>query len=154
MSNVFRKLIQKEFGIQNYYNYLFQYQEIIYGDQADELSKPKKQEVYNHMYNFVLRKDKSSLDKMKERMDNTLLMAAGIRKFFGIVLLAYLISMVVLLAAPISNALMFSGIIGVSLCFLIKFREYINNKYCFIDVYLFGVYKEILSKVMAYQDRV
>lgn len=154
MSNVFRKLIQKEFGVQNYYNYLFQYQEIIYGEQAEEVSKPKKQEVYNHMYNIVLRKDKQTLAKMKERMENTMLMAAGISKYFRVVILVYLISLLILLAAPISNTLLLSGIIGVSVCFFVKLREYISNKYCFIDVYLFGIYNEILSKVMSYQDRI
>lgn len=154
MSNVFRKLIQKEFGIENYYNYLFQYQEIIYGAQANEVSQPKKQEVYNHMYGLVIRKDKHTLTKMKERMDNTILMAAGISKFFGIVFLAYLISIIVLFTAPISDTLMLSGLIGVSLCFFIKLYEYLSNRYCFIDVYMFGVYKEILSKVIDYQNRV
>ena len=153
MSNVFRKLIQKEFGVENYYNYLFQYQEIIYGDRANELTQPQKQEVYNHMYDVVARKDKQTLAKMKERLENTVLMAASISKFFGVVLLAYLISMLVLLTSPISSTMIIVGIIGVSMCFVVKFREYISNRYCFIDAHLFRLYKEILIKVLDNQKR-
>ena len=148
MSNVFKKLIQKEFGLENYYNYLFQYQEIIYGERANELSQPQKQEVYNHMYDFVVHKDKETLYMMKNRLDNALLLVASIRKFFGVVILSYIISMIILFTAPISNTMLAVGSLGVSVCFFAKLCEYISNKYCFLDVHLFKVYKDILILVI------
>ncbi len=154
MSNVFRKLIQKEFGIENYCNYFFQYQEIIYGSHADELSQPKKLEVYNHMYNEVLRKDKKSLMVMKRRVEDTVGMAFGIKKYFVFTIVTYLLSLLILFCVDITPFLVTAGVLGVSFCFLIKLFEFIGNRYCFIDANLFRIYTEVLAKVLTEQDKV
>lgn len=153
MSNVFRKLMQKEFGIDNYLKYFFQYREIIYGSHADELSQPQKQEVYNGMYEIVNKKDKQSLVTMRERMDNTVAMAFGITRFFAVVVLAYVLSLLILFTVDIQTSLLLAGILGTSFCFVYKLVEYMNNRCCFVDVALFSVYKEVLLKVSLEQKK-
>lgn len=153
MSNVFRKLIQKEFGVENYFKYYFQYQDIIYGEKREEITQPGKKEVYDQMYEIVVRKDKASLNIMKERVENTAAMAFGISKYFVFVVLAYLLSTLILLAVEIPTYILITGMTGVTVCFAGKTIEYMSNRYCFIDAYLFNVYRDVLAKVITEREK-
>ncbi len=139
MKNLFRKLLEREFGELQYYR----------------MARRMLQEPENNFLNMTLtrelaerlrRKRQPELWNMRKRLEETLLCSYRISRgywpyaafcFFAVLVLF-------LLVTPISAG--FLSLAGIVLCYGIRTREYITNKYCYIDAKLILCYRIALEE--------
>ena len=61
-------------------------------------------------------------------------------------ILAYLFGNIILLALDLDYYVTCVSILLMGICFIYKLIEYISNKYCVLDVYLFMLYRSVIDK--------
>ena len=86
------------------------------------------------------------LEEKKRDISETLRTAVRITKYFGLVILAYLFGNIILLALDLDYYVTCVSILLMGICFIYKLIEYISNKYCVLDVYLFMLYRSVIDK--------
>lgn len=62
-------------------------------------------------------------------------------------MLTYLAANLVLLVLNLDYYVTCVSIILIGVCFLYKLVEFVNNKHCVLDAYLFAIYKLVLQKI-------
>lgn len=139
MGNVFKKLVRREFGEENYARYC---RYILYESGKQKLQNAM---IYEDMYHFLEGKDRQALLFMKTRLDGVLLQALGICKGYCTKLLAAFFVLLVLLflepGQPVFGILLAAVVLGVGA----KTYEYIANKYCYVDARIILIYKSVLE---------
>lgn len=144
MSNVFKKLISKEFGENNYNRYFFSFQKKIANRDLD-LKSIEKDEIFRDIYNKLKDKDIVVLNKKLEILSDAMLVAMNISKNYSIALIFYLCASLLLMILNLVPIITVIGLILMGICFIIKTYEFVINKYCFIDAHIIIVYKAVLD---------
>lgn len=142
MESVFKKLIRKEFGTKKYHAYC----DTIYKNLANR--KVACEEVYADIYAHCSRKDKTTIEKMQEQLNEAMKTALYISRNFTMVFLVYAFAFLFLLGENLDTSIMLFAGGAMTVAFLVKAYEFFVNKFCFIDAQIVVVYKEVLDKLL------
>ena len=142
MESVFKKLIRKEFGTKKYHAYC----DTIYKNLANR--KVACEEVYADIYAHCSRKDKTTIEKMQEQLNEAMKTALYISRNFTMVFLVYAFAFLFLLGENLDTSIMLFAGGAMTVAFLVKVCEFFVNKFCFIDAQIVVVYKEVLDKIL------
>lgn len=151
MASIFRKLISKEFGKNNYDKYFYCYQKLIANKTYDH-RKLDNEEIFNDMYEYLKDKDIIFLTKMLDRLADTMNLALRISKTYIFTLVCYILASLFIVSQGLVLIATLTSIILMSVCFIYKTYEYVVNKYCFIDAHIIIIYKSVLDKLILRYD--
>lgn len=147
MTSVFKKLISKELGENKYNKYFFSYQKKI-ADKTYSHKELENKEIYDDIYEVLKDKDEESIQKMVERLGDTMCFALRISKTYVFIFLTYLIAAIFLIAKNLMPSITIVSLILISVCFIYKTYEFVVNKFCFIDAHIILIYKSVLDKII------
>ena len=142
MSNVFKKLLNKELGEGNYHRYFSSVK------KSMETKISDSQTIYNDMYEKLKYRDYKSITKMHNRLNDTMLLAFRISKNFFMAFLFYLGASVFLIMKGIQPELSIVALVLMNVCFIYKTYEFVSNKFCYIDAQIVLVYKAVLDRII------
>ncbi len=142
MSSVFKKLISREFGENNYNKYFFVCQKGLHNKVLDN------KEIYNDIYEKLKNKDKTVITKMQGRLNDSIKLTLRISKTYFLYFIYVLGAIFFLLTKQINPFILSISIVAIVAVFLIKTYEFIVNKYCFIDAHIVLIYKTVLEKML------
>lgn len=154
MINVFRKLIQREFGHPQYYRFFSFLRDKLQDGKIEAISNKDESkicndDIYQEMYNILKDEDTMVLRTKQQRLSDAMLNAMGICKSYFIVMLIYFVA-IATMGVLIGNEAVFYLGVGVLTCvYIYKTYEFISNKYCFIDAYIVVIYKCVLDKLLS-----
>lgn len=164
MLSVFRKLIQYEFGKSSYHKFsllsLKYFEKKYLSDNNGSKGFDDKEQsytmwlipIYEDIYSKIIEMDKESIDKMRDRLYETVELGIKIRENFVPTLLFFLAAVsLVFIQNPI-NIITWIGIILMTLCFAYKTAEYLINKYCLIDKKIIMIYKLVLDTIYLMEE--
>lgn len=143
--NVFQKCLRRQMGSQTYIKYYEKCQEKFSTKSVSQLVSDDQQ-IYEDIYETLKRDNQEGIEEKKQDMLDTLVIAARITKYFVFVLLAYALGNIALLALNLDYYVTCVSILLMGVSFIYKLIEYVSNKYCVLDVYLFMVYRTVLEK--------
>lgn len=145
MKNVFQKCLRRQMGNGKYGKYIELCRRDFSENSASKVAMDSKP-IFDDMYE-VISKDSSAgiAERMKDMLD-TLSTAFRITKQFVFVITAYLAANLILLSLNLDYYVTCSSILLMGVCFLYKLVEFLSNKYCVMDAYLFMIYKSVLEK--------
>lgn len=152
LSSVFKKLITKELGISRYNKYFFCYQKLIIEKKYDS-TKLSNKEIHDDMYNTLKDQDIAALQKMLERLLDSMHLALSISKQYMFIMIAYILTIVVILFQSFLWWFTLGSIAVLTVAFLYKTWEFVVNKYCFIDAHIILVYKSVLDELILCRSR-
>lgn len=141
MGSVFKKLMRREFGAENYERYC---RYIIYETEKQSVPNPM---IYEDMYRFLESRDRQVLLFMKSRLDGVILQAFGIcRGYYGKLSAAFAAALLLLFIRPPQPVLgILLALAGLGLA--VKTYGYIVNKYCYVDARIILIYKNVLERL-------
>jgi hypothetical protein len=142
VSNVFKKLISKEMGEVNYHRYFS------FVKKNMETKSVDSQALYNDMYEKLKYRDLSSITKMHNRLNDTMLMAFRISKNFFFAFIVYLTASIFLITKGLQPELIVLSMVLMNFCFVYKIYEFISNKFCYIDAQIVLIYKAVLDRII------
>lgn len=144
--NVFQKCLRRSMGNVKYLKYAEVCRKDFTKENFAQLTKNSKP-IFDDMYELLKQENKTKLsEKMKDMLD-TLSTAFRITKNFVFVLITYILGNVVLLSLELDYYVTCVSIVLMGICFLYKLVEFVSNKYCVLDAYLFMIYKSVLEKL-------
>lgn len=147
MTNVFKKLISEEFGINNYYRYFFSYQQLLY-DREYNTEEIENDEVYKDIYNTLKKMDIKTLISKQAKLSETMLTAFSISRSYLMILATYLTALWILLSQGFESSILEVSVTTVSLAFAYKTYVYLINKFCYVDAHIIIIYKSVLDKLL------
>jgi len=106
-------------------------------------SKP----IFDDMYEQLKEENKAGISERMRDMADTVTTAFRITRYFAFVLITYLLGNVVLLMLNLNYYVTCVSVSLMGICFLYKLVEFVSNKYCVLDAYLFMIYKSVLEKL-------
>lgn len=142
MSNVFKKLISKELGELNYRRYFCFVKKNLDNRAIDS------EAMYNDMYEKLKYRDVKAINKMHDRLNDTMLLAFRISKNYLFAFLFYLAATIFMIARSLPLEFTVLSVSLMSICFIYKTYEFLANKFCFIDAQIVLVYKAVLDKII------
>lgn len=157
MISEFKKLLSKEFGLDEYNAYFEYANRIFQMEQAGQRNKKTallredvilKTLVFRNMEEILNQKSKLQLNQCNERLLECMEITIDISHRFFMVFFAYLASSFLLLGLSLHMAVSILAMVLLTSCFLYKAVEFIVNKYCYIDAYLILIYKNVLQKLL------
>lgn len=144
--NVFQKCLRRQMGNSRYFGYAKTCRKNFSDSNFSQLALDSKP-IFDDMYEQLKAENKAGItERMKDLVD-TLTVAFRITKYFTFVLAAYLLGNVVLLALDLNYYVTCVSVVLMGICFLYKLIEFVSNKYCVMDAYLFMIYKSVLEKL-------
>jgi len=147
MSSVFKKLISREFGENNYNKYFFVCQKGLHNKVLDN------KEIYNDIYDKLKNKDKEIITKMQGRLNDSIMLTLRISKTYFLYFVYVLGAIFFLLTKGINPVILGISIAAIIIVFLTKTYEFIVNKYCFIDAHIVLIYKTVLEKMLVTREQ-
>lgn len=157
MLSILGKLLCKELGENKYDLYFSHYSSYIKElSEYDEVKKTKcnsvppghNEEIFIDIYEQLKIKDIYDLQQMLERLLSAIELTVKISRQYMLVWLATVITIIVLIASPVSVFFTVMGICTVITCFGYKSIVYIVNRYCFIDANIILLYKTALFHII------
>ena len=152
MISVFKKLLSRELGEERYDGYYLCYRKFL-TDRGYDGRKFGNEQIYKEMYEYLKEKDKQVLDKMLERLTDTMQSALIINKQYVFAFIFYLMSAVFLIFMNLNPGITIISLVLMSACFIYKTCEYVVNKFCYIDANIALVYKAVLDKLISCRGR-
>lgn len=144
--NVFQKCLRRQMGNSRYFSYAEACRKNFENSSLSQLSADSKP-IFDDMYNRLKEENKAGIaERMKDMME-TLAAAFRITKYFACVFMAYLAGNIALLVLELDYYVTCVSIALMGICFLYKLVEFLSNKYCVMDAYLFMIYKSVLEKL-------
>lgn len=147
MANVFKKLINEEFGKSKYQKYFWGYQKLLVENRLDS-ENLEEQEIYHDIYDELKEEETVELEEKLDRLLETMLLAFKISKQYIVIVIVYIVAFLFLFFRNLQFTVTTASLIMISLCFLYKTYEFVINKYCYIDAYIVIIYKAILDKIL------
>lgn len=144
--NVFQKCLRRQMGNVKYLGYAETYRKNFTKNNLSQFTRNSKP-IFDDMYELL--KDENKI-KISERMGDlveTLGIAFRISKYFIYVILTYFFANILLLSLDLNYYVTCVSILLMGICFIYKLVEFVSNKYCVMDAYLFMVYKSVLEKL-------
>lgn len=142
MASVFKKLISRELGENNYNKYFFVCQRSLQNKVFDS------REIYNDIYEILKNRDYTSIKSMEIRLNDSLLLAIRISKTYFFSFLFYIGAVLIMITRNLILPVTIFSIFLMSTCFIVKTYEFLVNKYCFIDAQIVLVYKTVLDRLI------
>lgn len=142
MASVFKKLISRELGENNYNKYFFVCQRSLQNKVFDS------REIYNDIYEILKNRDYTSIKNMEIRLNDSLLLAIRISKTYFFSFLFYIGAVLIMITRNLILPVTIFSIFLMSSCFIVKTYEFLVNKYCFIDAQIVLVYKTVLDRLI------
>lgn len=105
-------------------------------------SKP----IFDDMYEQLKEENEARITERLKDLLETLAVAFRITKYFVFVIGTYLLANIILLALDLNYYVTCVSIILMGICFIYKLIEFVSNKYCVMDAYLFMIYKSVVEK--------
>jgi hypothetical protein len=146
MASIFKKLISKEFGNNNYNKYFFICQKSL------ENKTLENNEIYNDIFQLIINKDQIVIKNMQKRLNDSLLLAVRISRTYFFAFLFYLCASFFLITKDINALITVVSLITMSVLFIGKTYEFLVNKYCFIDAHIVLLYKTALDRVLLLKE--
>lgn len=113
-----------------------------------ETKSVDSQALYNDMYEKLKYRDLSSITKMHNRLNDTMLMAFRISKNFFFAFIVYLTASIFLITKGLQPELIVLSMVLMNFCFVYKIYEFISNKFCYIDAQIVLIYKAVLDRII------
>jgi len=146
MMNVFRKCLKRQMGIGKYYAYMETCRRGFSKEGVAQFARNSKP-IYDDMYEQLKRENEMDISERLSDMLSTLKTAFRITRYFVLVFLAYIAGNIALITLELDYRVTCVSIMLMGLCFLYKLVEFVCNKYCVMDAYLFMIYKSVLEKI-------
>lgn len=143
--NVFQKYLRKQMGNVKYLGYAEACRKNFTKDNISQLSQYSKP-IFDDMYEQLKEENEAGITERMRELLETLAVAFRITKYFVYVPFAYLLANIVLLALDLNYYVTCVSIVLMGICFICKLIEFVSNKYCILDAYLFMIYKSVLEK--------
>lgn len=147
MASIFKKLISRELGENNYNKYFFVCQKSLQNRVFDS------KEIYNDIYENLKNRDRRAISKMQERLNDAMILAVRISRTYFFSFLFYLGAAFFLIAKGISPIITILSLVLMSISFIVKTYEFLVNKYCFIDAQIVLVYKTVIDRILTINER-
>lgn len=147
MSSVFGKFISKELGEYSYHKYFRCYQKLIEEKKYNN-SDMHNEEIYNDIYEQLKEKEISELQGRLERLLGAMCEALGINKNYSFAVIFYIIAVGFIILQGLVPFVTAGAIFAMTVCFLYKTYEFVENKYCYIDAHIIIVYKSVLDQLL------
>jgi len=147
MASVFKKLISRELGENNYNKYFFVCQKSLQNKVFDS------KEIYNDIYEYLKNRDRKSIKKMQERLNDSMIIAIRISRTYFFSFLFFIGAAFFLMTKDISTLITAMSLLLMIICFIAKTYEFLVNKYCFIDAQIVLVYKTVLDSIITVNER-
>lgn len=153
LSNVFRRLIKKEFGLTNYNGFFCFFDKKLQEGKYDSFSLSEsdicKEDIYHRMYELLKDKDKNVLKTMQTRLSDAMMNAVAICRLYMAVVVLYCLAMLVLVGALSDSSYFYAGAGVLTILFSYKTYEFLSNKFCVVDAHIAIIYKFVLEKLIA-----
>lgn len=111
--------------------------------QFGQNSKP----IYDDMYEILKKENEADITERLRDMLSTLKTAFRITRYFALVFVTYVCANLALIVMDLDYQVTCVSIVLMGICFLYKLIEFLSNKYCVMDAYLFMIYKSVLEKI-------
>lgn len=144
--NVFQKYLRRQMGSRQYHGYIETCRKNFEKNNLSGLAMDSKP-IFDAMYSQLKEENKSGIAERMRDMVDTLTVAFRITKYFVFVLITYLLANVWILLLDLNYYVTCVSIALMGVCFLYKLIEFVSNKYCVMDAYLFMIYKSVLEKL-------
>lgn len=144
--NVFRKCLQRHMGNNRYASYVNSCRDSFSKNGISQFAKMSKP-IFDDMYEQLKKENKNNISERLLDMLGTLKTAFRITRYFALVFLAYLLGNIALLMLSLDYQVTCVSMVLMGVCFLYKVIEFVSNKYCAVDAYLFMIYKSALEKI-------
>lgn len=149
MLSILGKLLCKELGENKYDLYFSHYSSYIKElSECNSVPPGHNEEIFIDIYEQLKIKDIYDLQQMLERLLSAIELTVKISRQYMLVWLATVITIIVLIASPVSAFFTVMGICTVITCFGYKSIVYIVNRYCFIDANIILLYKTALFHII------
>ncbi len=142
MSSEFKKLISRELGKNNYNRYA----SFIRSGKQDKRSDLK--EIFRDIYNQLEYDDASEIVTRHNRLNDSLLDAFRINRTYLFSFLYYTAAVMFLIAADLELIPVLTAFAAITLVFLKRTCEYLENKYCYVDAQIVLIYKAVLERLI------
>lgn len=164
MRSVFQILIQSEFGKSSYHKFSLlsnKYFENKYIRDNNETKDDNEKElpynswlipIYEDIFNRIRKKDKETLDNMRDRLNETVELAIRIKRNFIPAMLFFIVAVFLVYFQNPNTTVTFIGIGLMTLSFIYKIAEYLMNKYCLIDKKIIMIYKLVLDTIYILEE--
>ena len=113
-----------------------------------EAKMSDSQAIYNDMYEKLKYRDMKVINKMHNRLNETMVLAFKISKNFFFAFIFYLCACIFIIAKVHEPALSIGALLLINICFVYKAYEFIANKFCYIDAQIILVYKAVLDRII------
>ncbi len=144
--NVFQRCLRRQMGNSRYSDYIQTCRKNFSDSNISHLASQSKP-IFDDMYEQLKEENKGKIaERMKDLME-TLTTAFRITRYFAVVFGTYLLANIVLLSLELNYYVTCISIVLMGICFLYKLVEFVSNKYCVLDAYLFMIYKSVLEKI-------
>ena len=151
--NIFRKCLRRDLGKKQYRKYIeICREELKATNLMEEQFNIEEKGIFHILYEQMQTINKEDLQIRWEHIMITLMKAFRIGKEFGKVMIFYFICCLLLIGLNLNHMVTCFSLVLMSLCFLYKVYEYVENKVCFMDVYLFMVYNSVVEKLSHMQN--
>lgn len=144
--NVFQRCLRRQMGNSRYAEYVQTCRNSFSTSNISHLAADSKP-IFDDMYNRLKEENKAKIAERMTDLVETLTTAFRITRYFAVVLGAYLLANIVLLSLELNYYVTCVSIVLMGICFLYKLIEFVSNKYCVLDAYLFMIYKSVLEKL-------
>ena len=145
--NVFQKCLRRQMGSSKYFGYMTVCRKTFEKSNFSRLAMDSKP-IFDDMYNYLKAENRAGIAERMRDLTETLKDAFRITKYFVLVLVTYLAANIVMLALNLDYYVTCVSIVLMGICFLYKLVEFLSNKYCVMDAYLFMIYKSVLEKLV------
>lgn len=152
MLSILGKLLCRELGEYKYDLYFSHYsryiKELSENDQREakevKVAAKHNEEIFIDIYEQLKMKDIYDLQQMLERLLSAIELTVRISKQYMFVWIATVLTIIILLASPVSAIITVIGVLTVIMSFVYKSMVYVVNRYCFIDANIILLYKTAL----------
>lgn len=142
MSSEFKKLISRELGRSNYNRYA----SFIRSGLQDKRMDLK--EIFRDIYSQLEYDDAKEIVTRHNRLNDSLLDAFRINRTYLFSFLFYTAAVIFLIAADLKFAPALAAFVAITLVFLKRTCEYLENKYCYVDAQIVLIYKAVLERLI------
>ena len=144
--NVFQKCLRRQMGNNRYTDYVDTCRKNFSNANVSQLASGSKP-IFDDMYELLKEENKAGISERMRDMADTVAIAFRITRYFAFVLITYLLGNIVLLTLNLNYYVTCVSVLLMGICFLYKLVEFVSNKYCVLDAYLFMIYKSVLEKL-------
>ncbi|MCD7824676.1 MAG: hypothetical protein LUH14_01690 [Clostridiaceae bacterium] len=143
--NVFQKCLRRHMGNGRYFEYVELCRESMVKNNLPKLASESKP-IFNEMYEQLKGENQAGIAERMRDLVDTLTVAFRITRYFVFVILAYILANIVLLGLDLNYYVTCVSILLLGIAFIYKLIEFLSNKFCVLDAYLFMIYKSVLEK--------